>query len=120
IAQHPPQGRVYALGGLRFRLNSWFDIAQVGGSFDTGVRNRVPLHLDYRVRVGTNLRPGHETEDTLLNLEALGAQYVVIHGRNSREYFRDFHQPERLTRVLPVVYHLEDDTIYGLPSRSLA
>lgn len=119
IAQHPPQGRVYATGGLRFRLHSWFDIAQVGGSFDTGLRNRLLPHLDYRVRVGANLRPGHETEDTLLNLEALGAEYVVIHGRSSREYFRDFHQPERLTPVLPVVYHLEDDTIYALPSRPL-
>ena len=31
IAAHPPQGRVFASGGMRFRLNSWFDLPQVGG-----------------------------------------------------------------------------------------
>ena len=42
IAQRPPQGRVFASGGLRFRLNSWFDIPQVGGGFETGLQNRDP------------------------------------------------------------------------------
>jgi len=120
IAQHPPQGRVFASGGLRFRLNSWFDIPQVGGPFDTGLRNRVPLDLAYRIRVGANLWPGHETEDTLLSLQALGVEYVVIHGRKSREYYRDFFQPERVAGSLPAVYRLEDDAIYTLPSRPLA
>ena len=119
IAQHPPQGRVYAMGGLRFRLNSWFEIAQVGGSFDTGLSNRLLPHLDYRVRTGANARPGQESEDALSNLEALGAEYVVIHGPNSREYFRDFQKPQRLAG-LSTAYHLEDDTIYALPPRALA
>jgi len=43
IAQHPPEGRVFASGGLRFRLNSWFDIPQVGGGFETGLQNRFPV-----------------------------------------------------------------------------
>lgn len=120
IAQHPPQGRVFASGGLRFRINSWFDTPQVGGPFDTGLRNRVPLDLAYRIRVGANLWPGHETEDTLLSLKALEAEYVVIHGRNSREYYRDFSHPERVAKSLRAVYLLEDDTIYALPSRPLA
>jgi hypothetical protein len=120
IAQHPPEGRVYAMGGLRFRLNSWFDLPQVGGSFDTGLSNRLLPHLDYRVRVAANVRPGRETEDTLRNVKALGAEYIVIHGRNSREYFRDFHQPERIARALPLVYHLEDDDIFALRPRPLA
>ncbi len=120
IALHPVEGRVFATGGLRFRLHSWFDIPQAGGAFDTGLRNRVPLDLAYRIRVGANLWRGRETEDTLLSLKALGAEYVVIHGPNSREFYRDFLHPERVTGSLPAVCHLEDDTIYALPRGPLA
>ncbi len=113
IAQHPPQGRVFASGGLRFRLNSWFDIPQVGGGFETGLRNRVPVDLAYKIRTG------HDREETMLNLKALGAEYVVIHGPKSREYYRDFLRPERVSDSLAAVFHIEDDTIYALPSSPL-
>jgi hypothetical protein len=112
IVQHPPQGRVFATGGLRFRLNSWFDIPQVGGGFETGLRNRVPVDMAYRIRTA-------KTDDTLLDLKALGAEYVVVHGPKSREYYRDFVRPERVAG-LPVAYRIEDDTIYALPPRPLA
>jgi hypothetical protein len=114
------QGRVFASGGLRFRLNSWFDIQQVGGGFETGLQNRMPVDLAYRIRAASDLWKGHETEDTLLELKALGTQYVVVHGPTSREYYRDFVRPERMTTTLPAVFHDEDDTIYMLPPRPLA
>jgi hypothetical protein len=120
MAEHPPQGRVFASGGLRFRLNSWFDLHQVGGGFETGLQNRIPLELTYRVRTTVHLKPGHETDETLLDLKALGAEYVVLHGSKSREYYRDFPKPERVSYTLPIAYHVEDDTIYKLPARPLA
>jgi len=113
IAGHPPEGRVFASGGLRFRLNSWVDVAQVGGGFETGLQNRVPVDLAYRVRVGS------DAASTLIDLKALGAQYVVVHGAKSREYYRDFLRPQRLSG-LPVAYRTEDDAIYALPARPLA
>ena len=109
IAGHPPQGRVFASGGLRFRLNQWFDIAQVGGGFETGLQNRVPVDLAYAIRTGRD--PAQAVRD----LEALGAGYLVIHGTNSREYYRDIVRPERIAEALTPVYHVEDDTIYALP-----
>jgi hypothetical protein len=118
-AQHP-EGRVFATGGMRFRLNSWFDLPQVGGGFETGLQNRVPVLLAYHARVGDTVRPGHEAEDTLLQLKALGAQYIVIHGPKSREYYHDFVRPERVTGSLPEVYRTEDDRIFGIPARPLA
>jgi hypothetical protein len=120
MADHPPQGRVFASGGLRFRMNSWFDVPQVGGGFETGLQNRVPWDLSYRVRTARDLQPGRETADTLLMLKAMDTEYVVIHGPQSREYYRDFLRPERITAVLPAVYHEEDDTIYALPPHPLA
>ena len=120
LAQHPPQGRVFASGGLRFRLNSWFDLPQVGGGFETGLRNRVPVDLVYDLRAAGNLRPGQETVDTLLGLKALGAEYVVVHGSKSREYYRDLVRPERIAAGLEPVYHTEDDWVFALPPRPLA
>jgi hypothetical protein len=112
MAQHPPVGRVFASGGLRFRLNSWFDLQQVGGGFETGLRNRVPVDLARDMLAGGN---------PLLELKALGAGYVVVHGPKSREYYRDFVRPERFAAAgLQPVYHTEDDTIYALPPRPLA
>jgi hypothetical protein len=101
-------------------MNSWFDIPQVGGGFETGLRNRVPWDLAYHIRTGKGARPGRETQDTLLELKALGTEYVVLHGPKSREYYRDFVRPERVAAALPAVYHEENDTIYALPARPLA
>lgn len=120
LARHPTEGRVFASGGMRFRLNSWFDIPQVAGGFDTGLRNRAVYELGYRIRTGAAVRPGHESEDTLLGLKALGAAQVVVHGPKSREYYRDFVRPERVAGALPAVFREEDDAIYGLPPRPLA
>jgi hypothetical protein len=118
IAEQHPQGRVFATGGLRFRLHQWFDLPQVGGGFESGLRNRVPVDLAYRVRSGEKLRPGREAEDTRMYLAALGAEYVVVHGKESREYYRDFLRPERL--AAPPVYRIEDDAVYALPRRPIA
>jgi hypothetical protein len=120
IAQHPPTGRVLATGGMRFRLDTWFDIPQIGGGFETGLQDRMPVDIAYHIRVGGGPWKGHEVEETLLELKALGAEYVVIHGPKSREFYRDFFQTERITANLPAVFHIEDDTIYALPVRSLA
>jgi len=120
MAQHPPQGRVFASGGLRFRMNSWFDVPQVGGGFETGLQNRIPWDLSYSVRTAHGLQPGRESADTLLMLKAVDTEYVVLHGPKSREYYRDFLHPERITAVLPAIYHEEDDTIYALPPHPLA
>jgi len=120
IRQHPPKGRVFATGGMRFRMNTWFDIPQVGGGFETGLQDRIPVDVAYHIRVGRGPWNGHETEETLLELKALGTEYVVVHGPKSREFYRDFFHTERITGSLPAVFHIEDDTVYGLPVKSLA
>jgi hypothetical protein len=118
IAEQRPEGRVFATGGLRFRLNAWFDLQQVGGGFESGLQNRAPVDLAYRIRSGEKLRPGREASDTAMYLKALGAEYVVVHGKGSREYYRDFLRPERLGSA--PVFRVEDDAVYALPRRPLA
>lgn len=120
LAARNPEGRVFASGGLRFRLNSWHELAQVGGGFETGLRNRMPLDLAYHVRTGRSLRPGREIADAALELEALGVEYMAVHGRNSKEYYRDYASPERLAAAMAPAYKIEDDAIYRFPARPLA
>jgi hypothetical protein len=73
----------------------------------------MPVDLAYRIRTGS------EARDTVTELKSLGVEYVVVHGPNSKEYYRDFVHPERLEE-LPVVYREGDDTIYRLPVPRLA
>jgi hypothetical protein len=115
-----PRGRVFASGGLRFRLNSWFDIAQVGGGFESGLTTRMPLNLSYQIRTGVNSTPEREGQDAIRELKNLGVEYVVVHGPKSRENYRDYKNPRKFDGLLEVVWHEEDDTIYHVPFASLA
>jgi hypothetical protein len=114
LAALQPTGRVLVSGGLRYRLNSWFDIAQVGGSFESGLNTRMPLNLAYQIRLGENL------SDIVRELETLGAEYVVVHGPKSREHYRDFKSPHKFDGILEKVWSEEDDVIYRVPFSSLA
>jgi hypothetical protein len=120
LAELKPRGRVFASGGLRFRLNSWFEIPQVGGGFESGLTTRMPLNLSYQIRTGVNSAPEHEGEDAIRELKTLGAEYVVVHGPQSREHYRDFKNPHKFDGLLEVVWREEDDTIYRVPFSSLA
>jgi hypothetical protein len=120
LASLKPQGRVFASGGLRFRLNAWYEIPQIGGGFESGLRNRIPLVLAYQVRTGINSPPGRETEDAILALRTMGVEYVVVHGAKSREHYRDFRDPLKFENALELVHREEDDSIYRVPYRSLA
>jgi hypothetical protein len=120
LGARAPEGRIFASGGLRFRLNSWYPLQQVGGGFETGLRNRMPLDLAYHVRTGRSLRPGREVADALLEMQALGVEYIVVHGKDSKEYYRDYADPVALAAALAPVYRIEDDAVYHFRPLPLA
>ncbi|MBM3725067.1 MAG: hypothetical protein FJW40_06555 [Acidobacteria bacterium] len=115
-----PQGRVFASGGLRFRLNAHFDLAQVGGTFESGLRNRASLGYAYQVRTDLGSTAESRAADSLRQLTVLGAEYVVVHGAQSEEYYRDFKNPGKFEGHLPDAFRDGDDTIYRVPFRGLA
>lgn len=107
-----PQGRVFATGGPRFRLNSWFPIPQVGGVFETGLKTRLATDIYYQVRTDIGLTPGREAEESILLLRALAVEYVVTHGPRSAEFYRDYKNPAKFAGVLEKVWEQDDDQIY--------
>ncbi|MBI2686442.1 MAG: hypothetical protein HYX27_09010 [Acidobacteria bacterium] len=109
-----PAGRVFASGGTRFRLNSWYPIPQVGGVFETGLKTRVPLIVSYRVRTDLGLARHKETEESIMLLRAFAVEYIVVHGPNSEEYYRDYKNPRKFEGVLEKVWEEKDDAIYRL------
>ena len=109
-----PTGRVFATGGTRFRLNSWFPIQQVGGVFETGLKTRLPLIIAYQVRTDLGLANGREAEESVMLLRAFAVEYIVVHGPNSEEFYRDFKNPKKFDGVLEKVWEEKDDAIYRL------
>lgn len=120
LDERKPQGRVLVSGGLRFRLNSWFDVPQAGGAFESGLRNRTPVHFAYHIRTGIGSKPEMVVTDSLRELKSLGVEYIVIHGSRSAEHYRDYKNPEKFVGVLERVYGDENDVIYRVPFRGLA
>ena len=120
IAEQNPQGRVLASGGLRFRLNSWFDVAQVGGAFESGLRNRTPVHFAYHIRTDEGSVPGSEMAASMAELKALAVEYVVVHGPRSTEHYRDYKNATKFEGVLEKVYESGDDVAYRVPFNGLA
>lgn len=110
-----PAGRVFASGGTRFRLNSWFDVPQTGGVFETGLKTRFTLSTAYQIRTGLGLTPGRESDETTRMLQALGVEYLIVHTSESEEYYRDFRQPERFESFLEKVWSAGGDAIYRVP-----
>ncbi len=115
-----PAGRVFVTGGTRFHLNSRFAIPQTGGTFESGVRNRVPIDLNYQILSGAGNAPGQEGATAVLQLKALAVEYVAVHGPGSREFYRDFRNPAKFEGLLERVYVREGDVVYRVPFVSYA
>ncbi|MBL8175909.1 MAG: hypothetical protein JNK48_14630, partial [Bryobacterales bacterium] len=120
LRRQTPAGRVYVTGGLRFRLNSWFDAQQTNGTFDSGLLHRGTLDLDYRFRSLNGMRRGGEARDSLLTMLAMGVEYLVVHGPESEEYYRDVKQQDRLSAQFPVVHTDGPDRVFRVPFHGLA
>ncbi|MBI3280714.1 MAG: hypothetical protein HYZ57_12830 [Acidobacteria bacterium] len=120
LNRQKPGGRVLVSGSLRFRLNSWYDLPQVGGVFESGLRNRMPIHLTYQIFTGEGSRPESEGADAVRQMIAMGVEYAVVHGPQSAEPYHDYSNPRKFEGVLERVFHTADDSVYRVPFRSLA
>lgn len=120
IDSRKPAGRVYAGGGTRFRMNSWFLLHQVGGTFESGLANRSALFFHYMARTGMGSPPERRAQDAIMLLRAAGVEYAVVHGPRSTEHWKDFVGPDTFEGVLPKVFEEGDDRVYQLPFHGFA
>lgn len=114
------EGRVAVLGGTRFRINSWFALPQLGGTFESGLQNRSAVHFLYQAATGLGSQPEHRVRDAIWSLRSYGVEYFAVHGTRSREHWHDVRDPSPFQRELQPIFDRDDDFVYRLPFRSLA
>ena len=110
-----PRGRVFASGGTRFRLNSWFSLPQLGGTFETGLRNRGATHLMFHIQKGPERPLDQRGSDALNMFRAAGVEYAAIHFAGSAEHWRDIRDPDLVVSKLEQVWREGEDGIYRVP-----
>jgi hypothetical protein len=116
LASFQPRGRVLVTGGTRFRLNSWFLLPQVGGTFESGLRNRTAPDLLYSLRTGIGVPPGKRIEYAVRQIRLSGIEYIAVHGQRSREHWKDYAAGQLpFSQLFEQVWREEDDTIYRVP-----
>ncbi len=59
-----------------------------------------------------------DAQNSITWLKAYGNHAVTVPGPNSREAYKPYRNPRKFEGVLPVLWHAEDDTIYGVPQRT--
>lgn len=108
-----PGERVFAEGSVRFWLNVFSDNPQVGGGSDQAMVNMELPHLKYAVPFTEG-----NGEETSWLLKAMGVSAIVVGGPNSRDSYRDYHDPGKFEGVFPELWRDGDDIIYGVPGRA--
>src|SRR4029077_17134418 len=59
-----------------------------------------------------------DAEHSILWLKAFGCHAITVPGPQSTEGNHPFRNPRKFEGVLPLLWHDEDDSIYGVPARS--
>ncbi len=80
-------------GTSAFWLNALVDVGQVRGG-----RDEVAVNNDWR-KVVWEVRTGDSGEQSVVGLKALGIGYLVVHAKNSKEYYHDIENPAKFKKI---------------------
>jgi hypothetical protein len=111
--------RVMVSGAHSFPFNVFTDTPQVHGGHDPMLPNFVIRIATFTIYSGMNAG----TEDAAIStiwLQALGAHAISVPGPRSDEFYKPVANPHKFEGVLPVLWREGDDTIYGVPARSVS
>jgi hypothetical protein len=113
------------LKGLRTMVSGdagfWFNVFTDNPQFSTAAE---PFSPNWTVEIAAyTIYRGQNTLDrdaeySILWLKAYGCHAITVPGPGSREGNHPFHNPGKFAGVLPLLWHDEDDSIYGVPARS--
>jgi hypothetical protein len=112
IARNLPGARTFASGSLRLWYNAWRSEEQVGGGSEQGLLNGEIFLAQWQVT--RDVEPGRD----IAWLQAVGADAIVLHQRESEELLQDFTAPRKFVGRLPVLYDDgRGDVVYRVPRR---
>lgn len=105
----PPEERIFLSGSPVFWASSLADLAQVRGGTDKAATHPFWDHAAYQIRIGSDGDLAYQW------LKALGVSWIVVHGRNSQEPYRDFVYPEKFQGgKFQEVWEKNGDAIYKI------
>lgn len=105
-----PGEKVLLSGTTAFWLNAFFDISQVRGGVD-----QASVDPNWRKAVW-EIREGKNAEDAERWLRTLNVSYLVVHTKDSKEYYHDFIYPEKFEKVIGLekIYDERGDHVYQI------
>jgi hypothetical protein len=117
LKDHMPGQRAMISGDVEFLNNVISDNPQMSGGHEPTVPNLVERFAIFEIYTGYGAGE-RDAEYSLLWLKAFGNRAVTVPGAKSREAYHPFAHPHKFDQVLPVLWHEEDDTIFGIPQSS--
>jgi hypothetical protein len=109
--------RTLISGDPEYLYNVFSSNPQMIGGHEPTAPNWEQLVAVYTIYTGTGAGE-HDAEYSLLWLKAFGNQAVYVPGEKSRENYHGVAHPHKFDGLLPVLWHEEDDTIFGVPQRT--
>jgi len=110
--------RVFASAETGYWMNVFVDTPQMNSGHDPLNPNFAVLSAAvFSIYTGLNAGP-RDAQVSVLWLKAYGCHAIYVPGPMSRVHTKPFVHPEKFQGVLPVLWHEEDDTIYGVPERT--
>ncbi|MES1257762.1 MAG: hypothetical protein ABUS51_05005, partial [Acidobacteriota bacterium] len=104
-------------GDVQYLYNVFSNNPQMAGGHEPQVPNWVDRVAVFTIYTGAGAGE-QDGEISLFWLKAFGAQAVTVPGEKSREHYHPIAHPRKFDGLLPVLWHDEDDTIFGVPQRS--
>lgn len=113
MARNMPDARAMVSGSTRFWYNAWNDLQQVGGGSEQGLMHDFISPAQWQIQLGEN------PQIAVAWLVSVGADAVIVHGKNSQEIYHDYPDPQKFAGVLEVLHDDgEGNTIYRVPRRA--
>jgi hypothetical protein len=112
MARNMPGSRALATGSVRFWYNAWHDLPQIGGGSEQGLLNGIVMPAQWQ------LTGGDDPELSILWLQCLGADAIIVHDRRSEELYHDYLFPAKFEGKLAVLWDDQKGSrIYRVPRR---
>jgi hypothetical protein len=109
--------RTMVSGDVGLWFNLFTDNPQLSSLPDPFSPNWIVEIAVYTIYSGQNTGD-RDAEYSILWLKAFGCRAITVPGPKSREEFHPIRNPRKFDGVLPLLWHDEDDSIYGVPVRS--
>ena len=117
IAANLPGQRTLIAGDAEYIFNLYSDNPQLSAGHEPTAPNWMQRVAVFTIQTGMNAG-SHDAEYSIFWLKAFGNQAIYVPGTTSREHYHPVVNPHKFDGILPVLWHDEDDTIFGVPQRS--